>query len=1206
MTLRNFATIEHIVPILYMKRFIAYLTTIPLLLACCFTMLEAKSPGLIPKKSTDKPVPKILQQLTPEQSGIQFMNMVPGGAELKPESRLFTIASGGVALGDVNGDGLVDIYLTCFLDKNKLYINKGNLKFEEAPASAGVSDSSGYGFGATMVDVDGDGDLDIYVTKYNKEPNKLFINDGKGNFVDKAQDYGLARVGNGIQSTFFDYDLDGDLDVLIVNNGMHKFGHRHFGVTPSMMRNNGDGTFSDVSAMCGIDHKAFGLSATASDVNNDGWPDVFIANDFEEKDYLYINQKNGTFTRQSQDSIPHTVTFGMGNDVADFNNDGLNDMIVVDMLPEKHERLNTQFVSFSTYSNTFDSSQFVQNVLQLNRGNGRFSDVAQLSGVEATEWSWSTFFADLDNDGWKDIFIANGLKHDIMDQDFTKYGITFDEMKRIGMVKQPEEKDSTQESGNIVEFSTHFDIGKVVRLINRTKIPNYLFKNNGDLTFRKVSDDWGMDTYFNTCGAAYADLDNDGDLEIVINNIDSAAIIYKNMSREQKLGNYLSFRCKGNTSNTYGLGTVITIKIGSTMQSFEINATRGLASSVAPYAYFGLGNASKVDEVIVTWPGGAVETLKNVKANQFIVLDQSKAKIQKNTPSTSAPLLRELTKDPSLNLNIVHTENDYDDFFRERLLPNKLSIQGPALATGDINGDGINDIIIGGAQGSPLQIHVQNDKGTFSQLPVQQLFLDDSSFEDQSILLFDADKDGDNDMYVASGGNEDAADKPELLEDRLYLNEGKGIFKRGRLPSMRVGKSCVIGSDFDKDGDMDLFVGGSNIPGHFEKEPRSYLLLNTNGNFNDVTEYLANGLLQIGMVKSAIWTDFDNDNDVDIIAVGDWMGISVWQNNSGTFTNVAKQCNLDSTNGHWRSITGGDFDNDGDVDYMVGNLGTNTRYHATKQFPLELFYKDYDDNGSIDFLHGRYEDTTLYPARLTASIINQMPTLRYKYLFSKKIATARLADIVGGDSIMFSGGHRRVYEMSSLHLINDGKGVFTLKPLPVISQVSPLYGMITDDIDEDGNLDFIHTGNFYGPDRDMWRYDAGIGMILKGKGNNEFSPLSVQESGFYVPGEGRALVMVPRAGQSSTMYVSSANKGTLQTFEKLSLTKSNRITINPNDFITHGIIEFKTGKKQKVEFYNGSGHLSQSAHIIRYSPNVVKVTLYDSMGNMKSIPNNQK
>jgi hypothetical protein len=1163
--------------------------------------LKAKSPGLIPKKSTDKPVPKILKLLTPDESGVHFTNIVPGDPELKPESRLFTIASGGVALGDVNGDGLVDIYLTCFLDKNKLYINKGNLKFEEAPASAGVSDSSGFGFGATMVDIDADGDLDIYVTKYNKEPNKLFVNDGKGNFVDKAKEYGLDRAANGIQSTFFDYDLDGDLDVLIMNNGIHKFGHRHVGVTPSMMRNNGDGTFSDVSAMCGIDHKAFGLSATASDVNNDGWPDVFIANDFEEKDYLYINQQNGTFKRQTKDSIPHTVTFGMGNDVSDFNNDGWNDMIVVDMLPEKHERLNTQFLNFSTFSNTFDSSQFVQNVLQLNRRNGRFSDVAQLSGVEATEWSWSSFFADLDNDGWKDIFIANGLKHDIMDQDFTKYGITHDEMKRIGMVKQPEEKDSTQEKGNIVEYSTHFDVGKVVRMINRTKIPNYLFKNNGDLTFRKVSDDWGMDVYFNTCGAAYADLDNDGDLEIVINNIDSAAMVYKNMSREMQLGNYLSFRCKGNTANTYGLGATIKIRIGDSIQSFEINATRGLASSVAPYAHFGLGKATKVDEVIVTWPGGAVEVLKNVKVNQMITLDQSKAKLPKNTPIAVTPLLKEITKDPSLGLNYVHTENDYDDFFRERLLPNKLSIQGPALAAGDINGDGIEDLVIGGAQGSPLVIYMQNDQGQFSQMPTQQLFLEDSSYEDQSILIFDADKDGDQDIYVASGGNEDAADKPELMEDRLYVNEGKGMFKRGLLPSMRVGKSCVIAGDFDKDGDYDLFVGGSNIPGHFEKEPRSFLLLNTNGHFTDVTEYLANGLLQSGMIKSAIWTDYDNDNDLDIIAVGDWMGIKVWKNNSGAFTEVAKESGLDSTNGHWRSIVGGDFDNDGDIDYVVGNLGTNTRYHATREFPLELHYKDYDENGSVDFLHGRYEDSVLYPARLTASLIIQMPTLRYKYLFAKSFADAKLTSIVGGDSNLYSGGSRYVYEMNSLMLINDGKGSFTTKRLPVISQISPIYGMIAEDIDNDGNLDLVHTGNFYGPDRDMWRYDAGIGMVLKGDGKLGFKELSVKESGFYVPGEGRALIMMPRADKNSLLLLSSANKGTLQIFEKTLNPKTSLIKLNQSEMLTHAIIEYKNGKKRRHEFHNGSGHLSQGIHVLQADPSISKILLFDSSGKTRTI-----
>jgi hypothetical protein len=649
------------------------------------------------------------------------------------------------------------------------------------------------------------------------------------------------------------------------------------------------------------------------------------------------------------------------------------------------------------------------------------------------------------------------------------------------------------------------------------------------------------------------------------------------------------------------LGATIKIRIGDSIQSFEINATRGLASSVAPYAHFGLGKATKVDEVIVTWPGGAVEVLKNVKVNQMITLDQSKAKLPKNTPIAVTPLLKEITKDPSLGLNYVHTENDYDDFFRERLLPNKLSIQGPALAAGDINGDGIEDLVIGGAQGSPLVIYMQNDQGQFSQMPTQQLFLEDSSYEDQSILIFDADKDGDQDIYVASGGNEDAADKPELMEDRLYVNEGKGMFKRGLLPSMRVGKSCVIGGDFDKDGDYDLFVGGSNIPGHFEKEPRSFLLLNTNGHFTDVTEYLANGLLQSGMIKSAIWTDYDNDNDLDIIAVGDWMGIKVWKNNSGAFTEVAKESGLDSTNGHWRSIVGGDFDNDGDIDYVVGNLGTNTRYHATREFPLELHYKDYDENGSVDFLHGRYEDSVLYPARLTASLIIQMPTLRYKYLFAKSFADAKLTSIVGGDTNLYSGGSRYVYEMNSLMLINDGKGSFTTKRLPVISQISPIYGMIAEDIDNDGNLDLVHTGNFYGPDRDMWRYDAGIGMVLKGDGKLGFKELSVKESGFYVPGEGRALIMMPRADKNSLLLLSSANKGTLQIFEKTLNAKTSLLKLNQSEMLTHAIIEYKNGKKRRHEFHNGSGHLSQGIHVLQADPSISKILLFDSSGKTRTI-----
>jgi hypothetical protein len=1121
---------------------------------------------------------KIFKEIFPETSGIKFMNLVASPSELKKDSRLFTVASGGTSVGDVNGDGLIDIYLTSFIGKNSLFINKGNLRFEEAPESAGVKDSAGYGFGSTMVDIDGDGDLDIYVTKYNQEPNKLYINDGKGNFVDKAKEYGLAIVGNGIQSTFFDYDLDGDLDVLIVINGISVVGFKHEGVTPILMKNNGDETFTDVTQSAGITHKGYGLSATAADVNNDGWPDFYIANDFEEKDYLYINKKDGTFERKTRNELPHTVMFGMGNDIADFNNDNLMDIIAVDMLPETHLRRNTQFESFTTFSSTFDSSQFVQNTLQLNRGNGRFSDIAQISGIDATEWSWSVFFSDFDLDGNKDIFVANGLSWDIMDKDVRKLGVSFEKLQQeYDMMKYKQLSNSSKSKGDMREIAEDFDFVKLLRSTKRTRVPNYLFKNNGDLTFTKTTNEWGMDIPYNTCSASYADFDNDGDIDIIMNTIDSTAVLYENTMMKKGKYNYLKVQCVGKGKNTKGLGARIQVLSGGKTQIYELTSTRGFASGVASIAHFGLGNSSVVDELTVTWPGGKQQVLKKVKANTTLTLSESNAtqSIPKKESVASLPLLKEITSIDTGAIQFLHKENMYDDFFNERLLPNQLSINGPALASQDIDGNGLYDVVIGGAQGYPLNIFYQMSEGSFSKATTQQIFLNDSLYEDQGILLFDAEKDGDIDIYVASGGNEMSVEKPELLQDRLYLNDGKGTFSKGVLPDMPVGKSCVIGNDIDNDGDLDLFVGGRNHPGAFYKEPRSYLLLNNNGYFSDVTGFIADPLMQPGRVKSALWSDFDNDGDKDLIVVGEWMKILLLQNNSGVFLDKTTEFGLDTTNGMWNSISGGDMDNDGDIDYVVGNVGTNSKYNEpTNQYPFQMFISDFDANGSQDYLQSHYEQGILYPSRFLGPVILHMPTLLKRYNEIEDIAQTDLLSIVGGDSILSTVKRLKASLHRSVILINNGNGKFTIKALPTISQASPIYGMQILDINADGNLDVIHAGNFYGPDKDTWRYDAGVGEVLIGDGKCGFKPISIQESGFYVPGQARSMISIPHSNGSSLDMIVGICKDQIQTF-RLNLANKTKLFTFKDVYSTHLISQFKNGKTRKTEYYYGSGYYSQ-------------------------------
>lgn len=1164
---------------------------------CCLvitTTTEIQSQDKNPAK--DKKQAPVFREVDPEKSGIKFLNLTPGPPDLKKESRLFTVASGGTSVGDVNGDGLIDIYLTSFIGKNTLFINKGNLKFEAAPESAGVTDSAGYSFGSTMIDIDGDGDLDIYVTKYNQEPNKLFVNDGKGVFTEKAKEFGLATIGNGIQSTFFDYDLDGDLDVLIVNNGLSRPGFKHEGVTPMLMRNNGNNTFTDITSSSGINHKGFGLSATAADINNDGWPDFYIANDFEEKDYLYINKKDGTFESKTRNELPHTVMFGMGNDIADFNNDNLMDIIAVDMLPELHVRLNTQFENFSTYSTTFDSTQFIQNTLQLNRGNGRFSDIAQMSGVDATEWSWTVFFADFNLDGNKDLFVANGLNWDIMDKDLRRLGVTHEMMQKLRDQGFEKLSASAKAKGDMREVAEEFDVGKLIRDVKRTRVPNYLFKNNGDLTFSKVTNEWGMVLPYNTCSSSYADFDNDGDLDVILNNIDTTAVLYENLMMNEGKNNYLKVSCIGNTKNTGGLGARVQIKTGNQTQIVELATTRGFASGVAPIAHFGLGTHAVIDELIVTWPGGKQQKMSKVKSNQHLKLQQSNAiQITPASEKITQTLLKDLTQSDSGTVKYLHRENVFDDFYNERLLPNQLSVNGPALASDDINGDGLHDIVIGGPQGYPLTIFHQITPGNFKKAEIQEVFHADSLYEDQGILLFDVELDGDLDMYVASGGNELAVEKPALLQDRLYINDGKGVFKKSILPDMPFAKSCVVGNDFDKDGDIDLFVGGRSIPGAFFKEPRSYLLLNTNGIFTDVTTYLANPLLQPGRVKSAIWSDYDNDGDKDLIVVGEWMKILLLQNSEGVLFDKSTEMGLDTTTGMWNSVNAGDIDNDGDMDYIIGNIGTNRRYEEpNNQYPFELFCADFDDNGSMDYLQSYYESGVRYPSRIAGSLINQIPTLWKSYFNIEDIAKVSIEKFVGGDSILAKAHKLKAAMGQSIVLINNKEKPFTIKSLPVISQISPLFGTQVIDVNNDGNLDILHAGNFYGPDRDSWRYDAGIGEVLLGDGAGNFSELPVTKSGFFTPGEARSMIALPLKDKHQLYFIVGICKDSVRTFSFPLPSNTTLLQVDDKETITHIVLQFKSGKKRMMELYNGFGYYSQQPRFFIVDNQVVSATLYNN------------
>lgn len=1138
----------------------------------------------------------VFELLLEDVTGVKFNNVIPSSKDLKIGSKVFSIAAGGVAVGDVNGDGLQDIYLTRFMNTNKLFINKGNFKFEEAPESAGVSDSASCSFGATMVDIDADGDLDIYVSEYNFTPNRLFINNGDGTFTDKAKEFGLDFVGNSIQSTFLDYDNDGDLDMFLVVHGISFDSYKSDGVPSKLYRNNGNNTFTEIGEEAGINAKGFGLSVAVADYNNDGWLDLYVANDFEYPDYLYINQHNGTFKDVTKSSINHTSFFSMGSDAADINNDGLIDFITLDMLPENHKRRNTNFETLSTFSTLYDSSQIVKNTLQINRGDGTFSDISYEAGIAETDWSWAPLFADFNNDGFKDIFIGNGLKYDVMDRDAIRHAASPDVLQRMGLSGMPQEGEPI-----VIDSARHnpqvMDLDPFFRKLPRTCINNYLYRNNGDETFKDASRAWGFTMPYNTVSAAYADFDNDGDLDLVLNNIDSVAVIYRNMSREHSLGNYLQVKLEGKGKNTEGLGTRIQVDGNGISQIVELQRTRGFCSGSDAIVHFGLGNLSQVDELNVTWLGGATQKLKNIKANQRIILKEVKAvKIPILPQKHEQTLFTQVSPDSSLNF--IDRENIYDDFYQERLLPGRLSINGPGMAVGDVNSDGLEDVFIGEAEGIAGSLFLQQPNGQFI-LSSQPAITSDSMCEDQGVLLFDADGDGDLDLYVASGGNEGSIETPQLLQDRLYINDGKGNFTKGFLPVMISSTSSVVAGDFDNDGDLDLFVGGRNVPGKYPDSPESYLLLNENGTFIDVTDQLCNDVRRVGMITSALWSDYNNDGQIDLIVVGEWMTPHIYQNMGGRFQEVTAGSGLDSAFGWWNSINAGDFDNDGDIDYIIGNLGLNSRYKASEKTPIELYCYDFDNNGSRDHIMTYYQDGKQFPLRIFSAIFSQMPSLNKKFPKYEDFALSDFPSMFTKEQID-SALHLKATHFESSYIENLGDGKFHITPLPTSAQASPMYGTSIQDYDGDGNLDVLAIGNFYGPDREQWRYDASQGVLLRGNGKGKFEPILKKESGFSDGKDARSLTTLTPATNDGMYIMAGNNSAPLQVFKKPNI-KTFVLKINPKDEFDYAILTLKNGQVRRREFYYGAGYLSQSSMDILISPEVKSIEFYNGETLKKTI-----
>lgn len=1076
----------------------------------------------------------LFKLLDSKKTHVEFRNEIDENESLNVLAYEYFYNGGGVAVGDVNNDGLQDIFLTANLKTNKLYLNLGSLTFKDITKEAAselAGRSGGWKTGVSMADVNGDGWLDIYVcysgkVDNDKRRNQLFINqgtkeDGTVRFVEKAKDYGLDDPGYSTQAAFFDYDRDGDLDMFLLNHNVRKFDNmelaRLHNETDEFAGNklfeNQNGHFTDVSKKAGINQfpLTFGLGMAVADVNQDGWLDVYVTNDYNEPDYLYINQKNGTFRDQTQPYFRHLAHFSMGVDIADYNNDGLPDVMSLDMLPEDNRRqkllqLQENYESFELMQQQGLYRQYMRNMLQLNNGNGTFSEIAQVAGVSNTDWSWAPLLADFDNDGYKDLFITNGYLRDYTNKDFLKYWGDYKVKKAVN--REP------------------VQLMDLVRAMPSTKLANYIFRNNHDLTFTNTQQLWGMETPSISNGAAYADLDNDGDLELIVNNINDPASIYQNMSREQSGNAYVQLKLAPAQANRTAIGTKVIVYAQGNRQYQELAPVRGYLSSQPYVLHFGLGKATVVDSMAVIWPDQSRQTLANIPVNQQVVIQQAAAKsgpVSELALSNRKPIFTKATT------AFTYTHEGYveNDFKRQPLMLWMYSHTGPVIAKGDVNKDGLDDIFIGGDQKKTGTVLRQQKNGTFK--PIDGLVIgDEATSAVSAAVFFDANGDGFNDLYIAKGGYSLFEPNTESLQDELYLNNGQGslALAKGALPDMKASsKSCVRPFDYDGDGDLDLFVGGRVIPGRYPQAPRSYLLENTGkGQFRAVDAPFS----LVGMVTDAQWADLDADGRVELVVCGEFMPIKVYQYTSTGFVDQTAQYFQESENGFWFSLTIADLNADGRKDIVAGNLGTNSQIRCSKQEPAELIYADVDNNGSIDPFFCFPVQGVTYPFVSRDELNDQIYAMRKKFAYYKDYANAKIADILSPDELAKTQKLTVTEQQSVCYL--SSKGRFEKHSLPLQAQFAPVTTILTDDFDRNGTTDLLLFGNKSDNRLKLGSMDANYGCLLSGDGTGNFSYVNQADSGLSVVGDSKSVIWV-NTQQQPLLMVGALNQP-IQVYKK--------------------------------------------------------------------------